>query len=349
MTLASSFLSPSSSSTAPSNGRRKAAILVTVLGETAAQSLYRSLDESGLCAVTAEIAGLKEVDPEEADKVLEEFAQLSREDRLLPGGGVEYARKLLAGAVGEPRAAELLQQALAAREEEKSQIEALQKADPQRMVKFLEGEHPQTIALVLAHLESKKASALLLLLPETVRAQAMRRLAEVQQFSPEMARKIAAVLHSKLSSMGEQQQHAYSGFRAVAELMNRLDGQSSKSILQAIEAEDAKLALNIRNLMFTFQDLVTVPASAIREILAVSDKKMLMLALKSAPEELRTQFFRAMSSRAVETMQEDMEALGPVRSRDVNQAQHAIVATARRLEAEGKIELRSEPDDDLLM
>jgi flagellar motor switch protein FliG len=331
------------------NRRRKAAILISALGEIAAQKLYRDLDESGLRIVTAEIADLKQVDAEEANQVLEEFVQSCASEGFLPSGGLEYARKLLVDAVGEERAKQLMEQITEAQKDEESHVESLQKADPQRIVKFLEGEHPQTIALVLAHMETKKASALLMLLPEAVRAQAVRRLAEVQQFSPEMARKIAMVLHRKLSSIGEQRQRAYSGFRAVADLMNRLEAEASRAILQEIETEDAKLALNIRNLMFTFQDLVTAPASAIREILAASDRKKLMLALKGAPDELRAQFFRAMSSRAVELLKEDIEELGPVRSRDVSQAQQALVTLARQLEAEGKIILRSGPEDDLLL
>lgn len=333
----------------PISGRRKAAILITALGEAAAQRLYRALDESALSIVTSEIVELQEIPFEETCKILEEFLEQSSLEGFTPSGGLEFARKLLIEAVGEERALLLLDKILLAKKQDESHFLALQQADPQRVVKFLEAEHPQTIALVLAHMDAKKGSALLMLLPEAVRAQAVRRLAEVQQFSPEMARKIAVVLHQKLSNAGEQVQCTYSGHSAVADLLNRMNSEASKMILQSIESEDSKLALGIRNLMFTFPDLITAPANAMREIISASDKKMLMLALKGAPEELRAQFFHSMSSRAVESMQEDMEALGPVRSKDVSQAQSAIVALARQLEADGKIVLRSGADDDLVL
>jgi flagellar motor switch protein FliG len=181
-----------------------------------------------------------------------------------------------------------------------------------------------------------------------MRVETVRRLAEMRQFSPEMAQKVAYTLHRRLESMGDTARRSYSGFKAVADLLNRLNAEESKHILESIEDKDAELALNIRNLMFTFEDLITVPAATIREIVSGVDKRQLALALRGANEELQAQIFKSMSSRAVEMLKEDMEVLGPVRSREVAQAQQEILNLARRLEAEGKVVLKLETGDEML-
>jgi flagellar motor switch protein FliG len=168
----------------------------------------------------------------------------------------------------------------------------------------------------------------------------------VRQFSPEMAQRVSLVLHKRLESLGEQSRRAYAGLRGVADLMNRLELNTAKTILEGIEKEDPKLALSIRNLMFTFEDLLTVPEAGIRELLGQMDKKTLATALRGASEELKNYIFKSMSSRAVEMLKEDMEVLGPVRSRDVHKAQLEAVAVARKLEAEGKITLSQEATED---
>jgi flagellar motor switch protein FliG len=242
----------------------------------------------------------------------------------------------------------LLRQVSHAAEASSNRLDSLRKADPAQLAKFIEGEHPQTIALILAHLDSKQASTLLLLLPKEVRGEAIKRLAQLRQFSPEMAERVSLVLHKRLESLGEQSRRAYAGLRGVAELMNRLDVATGKNILEAIEKEDPKLALSIRNLMFTFEDLLTIPEAGIRELLAQMDKKTLATALRGASEELKNYIFKSMSSRAVEMLKEDMEVLGPVKSRDVNKAQVEAVGVARKLEAEGKLTLTAEGEDEFV-
>ncbi len=214
--------------------------------------------------------------------------------------------------------------------------------------KLLDTEHPQTIALVLAHLDPRRASQVLDNLSEDHKVVSIQRLAEMRQFSPEMAQKVAQILHRRLESMGDTARKSYSGFKAVADLLNRLNAEEAKKILETIEDGEPELALNIRNLMFTFEDLVTVPAATIREIVSGVDKRMLALALRGANEELRAQIFKSMSSRAVEMLKEDMDVLGPVRSREVAQAQQEILNLARRLEAEGKVVLKLETGDEML-
>ena len=161
-----------------------------------------------------------------------------------------------------------------------------------------------------------------------------------------MAQRVSLVLHKRLDSLGEQSRRAYAGLRGVADVMNRLDLTTAKTILEGIEKEDPKLALSIRNLMFTFEDLLTVPEAGIRELLGQMDKKTLATALRGASEELKNYIFKSMSSRAVEMLKEDMEVLGPVKSRDVHKAQMEAVAVARKLEAEGKLSLSPEGDDE---
>jgi len=251
----------------------------------------------------------------------------------------------LVDAFGKQRAQDLLSQVKRAQEESYGNLAMLQKVDPEQLGKFLDSEHPQTVALVLAHLDPKRASMVLANLGGEQKVASVRRLAEMRQFSPEMAQKVALILHHRLENVGESARKEYSGFKAVADLMNRLDVKVGKDILGAIESEDPKLALSIRNLMFTFEDLLTVPEAGIRELLGQLDKKSLALALRGATEELKSFIFKSMSSRAVEMLKEDMEVLGPVRSRDVNKAQQETVAIARKLEAEGKISLGAEEDE----
>jgi flagellar motor switch protein FliG len=326
-------------------GLRKAAILLVILGEEAASQIYRHLAAGELEQITREIAGLKSVDAETSLAVLEEFERLVMASDAVTQGGKEYADKLLIKAFGEEGARELRQASLTA-ETSAAKLDSLRKVDPQQLAKFIEDEHPQTIALILAHLEAKPASTLLMLLPEELRAESIKRLAQLRQFSPEMAERVSLVLHKRLESLGEQSRRAYAGLRGVADVMNRLELNTAKAILEGIEKEDPKLALSIRNLMFTFEDLLTVPEAGIRELLGQMDKKTLATALRGASEELKNYIFKSMSSRAVEMLKEDMEVLGPVKSRDVQKAQLEAVAVARKMEAEGKLTLGPEAEDE---
>lgn len=330
-------------------GARRAAILMVLLGEEASSRVYRTLPEKIVQMVTSELATLNEVTPEEAEKVLEEYLQLSKAQEYIGQGGEDFALKLLVNAYGESRAHELLDEINHLQVAQTSRLASLQKADPQQLAKFLEGEHPQTIALILGHMESRQASSLLTKLPEATRSEAVKRLAMLRQFSPEMAEKVSTVLNKKLQSLGEQSRRTYAGFKSVADLMNRLDTASAKTILDNIEASEPKLAVNIRNFMFTFEDFLLTPEIAIRELVANLDKKTLATALKGATEELRQHMFKTMSSRAVEMLKEDIDALGPVRSREVTKAQQEAVAVARQLESEGRIVLKTETDDEYML
>src|SRR5271166_5143522 len=338
-------------SSAPSqiHGARKAAILMAALGEEAASAVFRTLPEKEVEVVTRELAELGRVPADIVRGVLEEYSQLALTQDYLAEGGIDVATRLLVKAFGNDTANNLLQRVVRLQELSVGQLDSLQKADPQQLAKFLEGEHSQTIALILAHLDGRQASALLMKLPEQVRAESVKRLAQLRQFSPEMAEKVSVVLNRRLLSLGEQSRKTYAGFKSVADVMNRLEPAAAKSILETIEHDDPKTAISIRNLMFTFEDLLGVDDISVREWLGSMDKKTLALALKGASADLKDHIFRAMSSRAVEMLKEDMETLGPVRAKDVAQAQQEAVTLLRKLEAEGKVTLKTEGDDEYVV
>jgi flagellar motor switch protein FliG len=228
-------------------------------------------------------------------------------------------------------------------------MESLQRADPQKLARFLEAEHPQTIALILGQLGDRQASALLMSLPNDIRAEAVKRLANLRRFSPEMAAKVSTVLAQRLNAVGEQGKRAYSGFQSAADIMNCIDSTVAQEILVDIENEEPTLAISIRDLMFTFDDFIQVGESQVRELAGAIDKRVLATALKGTNEELKNHFFRTMSSRAIEMLKEDIESLGPMRNKDVLKAQSEIVAIARQLETAGKIVLKGEANDEYVV
>ena len=328
-------------------GLRKAAILIMAVGEELAATLFQSLSELDVRRVTDEITRLGEVPATQLTEVVTEFYGLLETQQFVVRGGPEHARRLLTEAFGSERAEDLLAQVDKVRERTTGDLAVLQKMEPQQLSKFLENEHPQTVALVLAHLDPKKGSTVLMHLQPAMRVEAVRRLAEMRQFSPEMAQKVALVLHRRMESLGNNGRRNYAGYRAVAEMLNRLDQGASKSILEEIEQQEPRVAIEIRTLMFTFEDLLTVPQTSIRELVGAADKKILATALKGGRENVRAHLFKAMSSRAAEMMKEDMDAMGPVRGKDISAAQQELLALANKLEAEGRMILKMETDDGL--
>ncbi|MBS1798839.1 MAG: flagellar motor switch protein FliG [Acidobacteria bacterium] len=328
-------------------GLRKAAILLVALGDELAKTLFQSLSENDVHRVTEEITRLGEIPAQQLTQVMTEFYGLLETQTYMVRGGPEYALRVLTEAFGASKAEGMLAQVKRIRERSNGNMAVLQRMDPQQLSKFLETEHPQTIALVLAHVDAKRGSMILMQLEPALRVDVVKRLAEMRQFSSEMAQKVAFVLHRRLEGVGTGGRKSYSGFKAVAELLNRIDQMASKGILEEIEQQEPQLAIGIRNLMFTFEDLLTVPAESIREFVAAADKRTLAMALKGGRENLKAHLFKAMSSRAVEMLKEDMEVMGPVRMKDVGLAQQELLALARQLEAEGKMMLKMGADDDL--
>jgi flagellar motor switch protein FliG len=334
---------------APLSGARKAAILLSVLGEDAAATILKNLPEDDLQRVTEEVAALTSVPFETALEVLEEFRQITTAQNFLAVGGRDVAARLLNKAFGENGSKGMLQRLTRSDEMNSMRMDSLKRADPQQLARFLVGEHSQTKALILGHLDAKQASALLMKLEPEIRADCVKRLANMGQFSPDVATKVSTVLNRRLRSVGDQSKRTDFGFRDVAELMNRLDPMIARDILENIEKDEPQLVTNIRDLMFTFDDFLEVPEVGLRELMNAIDKKVLMTALKGASEDLRSHFYRTMSTRAVEMMKEDAEAMGPVRSKDVVKAQAEIIAIARKLESEGKIVLKSEGEDEYVL
>lgn len=329
-------------------GLRKAAILIIALGEELATTLFKSLSEAEVQMVVDEITHLGSVPGAQMTQVLTEFYGLLETEQFMVRGGPEHALKLLTEAFGATRAEEMLAQVKRVRDRSVGDLAMLQKMEPQQLSKFLEHEHPQTAALVLAHLDSKRGSTVLMQLNSTMRVDAVRRLAEMRQFSPEMAQKVALVLHHRMEALGGiVDKKSYAGYKAVAELLNGLNSVASKAILEEIEETEPQVAIEIRTLMFTFEDLLTIPQASVRELVGAVDKKVLAMCLKGAKENLKAHLFMAMSSRAVEMLKEDIEAMGPVRAKDVGAAQQELLALARKLEEEGKIVLKMETDNDL--
>ena len=326
-------------------GIRKAAILLMALDDDLSKLLLQSLSEHDVQRVTDEITRMGDVPFETLRQVVTEFYSLLETQQHMVRGGQDYALRVLTEAFGMERAQQLMEQVRELQERSNGDVAVLQDMDPVQLSKFLENENPQTIALVLAHLQPHRGSALLMALKPETRVEAVQRLAEMRHFSPEMASKVALVLAKRMDSVVEaSKRRSLAGFKSVADVLNLMDQNASKHILEAIEQKEPKTAIGIRDLMFTFEDLMTIPQSSVREILARADKRALAMALKGAKEGMRAHLFSAMSSRAVEMLQEDMESMGPVRGKDVTAAQQELLAVARTLEAEGKIILRMEND-----
>jgi|KBSMisStandDraft_5_1062788.scaffolds.fasta_scaffold114278_2 flagellar motor switch protein FliG len=329
-------------------GPRKAAILLTVIGEEAAAVICRQLSPPDMQQIATELASLDAVPPELAQQVLEEYQQQATAQRLVIQGGADYTTRLLKKAFGEESGKDLAQKFTQTTQNSAGKLDWLRNTDPKQLAAVLEKEHPQTVALIVAHLEPQHASPILALLPSELQIDVVKRIAQLQHFSPEAAETISNVLNQKLKRSGVEKKQATSRLDSVPALMNHLAPATSRAILEAIEKENADLANNIRNLMFTFEDLAGVPETALRDLLGAVDKKTLALALKGASEAVKDHIFKAMSSRAVEMLKEDMEVLGRVRAKDVAKAQQEAIASARQLEAEGKIVLRAESDDEFV-
>lgn len=315
-------------------------MLLILLGDNASAEIIKQLGEDDVQIVTREIARMKKITPEQAESVLEEFYQMTTARQYVVSGGMDYAKSVLINAFGPEVARKLVDRLMKAMGTDMANFDALQKADPQQLAKFLHAEHPQTIALVLSHLNPSQAAALLASLPPSQRADLALRVASLDQISPEVINKIATVIGQKLNALGEFSRESYGGVRAVAEMFNRLDSDTSKDLLSQLEAADSTLVETIRHLMFVFDDLLLLDQNAIKEILARVDRKIPMMALKGVSEQLKQHFLQCMSERGAEMMLEDMEAMGPVKIKEVEGAQQEIIQIVRKLETEGVISLR---------
>jgi flagellar motor switch protein FliG len=321
-------------------GLRKAAVLMVTLGEQVSSQVLKHLDEDEVALIGKEVARIPQITAEDAEAILDEFYKMTVAKDYVLRGGLDYARKILTGAFGPDTAQRLLERLMRQLGAGAANFDALQKADPQQLAKFIHSEHPQTIALILSHLNSPQAAGLLSSLPPEMRADVALRMASLDQISPDIIARIASIIGQKLKALGELSRESYGGVRAVAEMFNRLDSTSSKSILDWIEQRNTTLAETIRHLMFVFEDLLLIDPTGLKEVLTRVDRKILTLALKGTSDQLKNHFLQCMSQRGAEMMREDMDALGPVKLKEVESAQQQIISVVRQLEAEGVISMK---------
>lgn len=310
--------------------------MLLLLGEEVSSEVFKHLSEDEIETLAKEMAALGPVSSVVSERVMEEFHSTAIAAEYVTRGDVEYARRVLVRTLGQENAKRIIERVQRSFQSTAG-FTSLEKADPQQLSKFILGEHPQTIALILAHLHASSAAQLIALLPESLRVDVLTRMASLEDISPDVVTRISAVIEQRLKTLGGPSREQHGGVRAVAELFNRLERTISTSALEAIEARKPELAVSIRNLMFVFEDLLHVDDNGMREIVSRADKKALTIALKGASEEIRQRFLANMSKRAGEMLLEEMEVLGAVRLRDVEKAQQEVVAVARKLEEEGLI------------
>lgn len=326
-------------------GVQKAAILMVILKEEASAEVLKQMDDAEVQRIGREIAKIPAITSEMAEAVLSEFYEMIVAQDYVLKGGIDYARKILTTAFGPDHAKKLIDRVAKALSADSSNFDALQKADPQQLANFIQNEHPQTIALILSHLGPAHAAKLLYYLDIDRRADIALRMASLDQISPEIIAKIAMVIGEKLKSLGENNRETFGGVHAVADMFNRLDQNDGKAILEVMNESDPELCESIRNLMFVFEDLLKVDQAAIRELLARVDRKVVAIALKGTSDTLKNHFLDVMSKRAAEMMREDIDALGPVKLREVERAQQEMIFAIRQLEAEGVVSLSESGGD----
>ena len=317
----------------------KIAILLVQLGEDATSAIFANMDIEAITEISKYIAANKTVEKAVASAVLEEFYAIFQSGQFITSGGLEYARELLYRTLGPEEAKKVLEK-LSKSMQNQQNFAYLSKIKPQQLADFIVNEHPQTIALILAHMDASEAAETLQYFPDELRSEVAMRMAKLGDISPSVIKRVSAVLESKLESLASYKVEV-GGPRAVADVFNRLGAKAAKATLSQIEQVDEELAQQIKEMMFTFEDIVTLDKNAIIEILKAIDKADLMLALKSAPEELKEKFFSAMSERAREAFLEEMQFMGPVKMKDVEAAQRRIVEVVNQLAEAGTIQMGS--------
>lgn len=327
------------------SGLRKAAILILSVGEDAAAELFKLLKPEEIEEITREISLMGVVQAKDSEAVIEEFYSMSMARSYISEGGVEYAKALLVKALGPDEARRIIDRIMKMLHSSEG-FYSLDTVDPQQLSKFVQNEHPQTVALIMAQLDATKAAELLTALPENLRAGVAQRMASLKDISPDVVERVSAFIAKKLKAIGGAAgREAAGGARAVAEMLNRMDRSTSRGVLEKIEQENPQLAIGIRDLMFVFDDIMLIDDAGIREILQRAEKKTLTLALKGTSPELQQQFFKNMSQRAVDIMKEEIEVLGAVKIREVEKSQQEIVALVTKLEQEGVIAIGGGGDE----
>jgi len=317
-------------------GKQKAAVLIIALGQEASIRLLRQLTEDEIESITLEIANFRNVAPEIQEKVFEEFYHMVMARRMLAQGGLEYARQLLTEAVGADRSDEILGKLSTYLRV--TPFDFLRRTDKEQLLSFIQAEHPQTIALILAFLSPEDAAKMIQHLPGDIQPEVAHRLATMDRTSPEVIREVERVLEQKVSSMMTSELSAAGGIHDLVQVLNFVDRATEKVIMEALEDRDPELADEVKRLMFVFEDIRLLDDHTVQKILQeIPDKKDLAIALRGVPDDVKDKILRNMSKRAAATLQEDMDYMGPMRLKDVEEAQQRIVDVIRKLEEAGTI------------
>ncbi len=317
------------------NGRRKAAILLVTMGPERAAKVLKNLEDSEVEALTIEIANLGKVSNEERKIVLEEFQNLTKARELLISGGIDYAKEMLIKAFGPEKAMQIIERLVS--NLAVKPFEFMRTADVVQIVNFLQSEHPQTIALVLSFLDPRTAAQVLGALPENLQIEVIKRISLLERASPDVVKEVEKLLEKKFAGVATQTMSAVGGLDTAAEIMNSLDRSTEKTIMERLTYESPELAEEIRRRMFVFEDILKIDDRAVQLVLREVNMQDLAVALKGASEELKQKILNNMSKRAQQLLKDEMEFMGPVRVKDVEEAQQKIINIIRRLEEAGEI------------
>jgi flagellar motor switch protein FliG len=317
------------------NARQKAAVLLIALGPELTGKIFNYLNEDEVELLTIEVARLGKVGFQDRNNVIAEFREMCMAQEFISEGGIEHAKRFLESAFGADKANNMINRVVQALQV--LPFDFAKKADPAQLLSYLQEEHPQTIALVLAHLNPQQAAAVLSGLPQDVRAEVARRIAIMDRTPPEVIREIERVLEQKLSSVVTQKFTAVGGVKALVDVLNSVDRTTEKTILESLSENNPELADEVKKLMFVFEDIIMLDDTAIQKVLREVDIKELGMALKGVSEDVHSRIFKNMSERAANMLKEDMEFMGPVRLRAVEESQQRIVGIIRRLEDAGEI------------
>ena len=329
------------------SGREKAAMLLIALGPERSAQVFRHLKEEEIEQLTLEIANIRTVSPSERERVLSEFYQICLAQQYITEGGIGYAKDILEKALGTEKTMEIINKLTVSLQVRP--FDFVRKADPAQVLNFIQSEHPQTIALILAYLKPAQAAAVLSALPQDKQADVAKRIATMDRTSPEIIKDVERVLEKKLSSLVTEDFTAVGGIQAIVDVLNSVDRGTEKFIMDTLEIEDTDLAENIRKRMFVFEDILQLDNRAIQRFLREVDNSQLALALKGATEEVQNAIYNNMSKRLSDMIKEDLEYMGPVRLKDVEEAQQKIVNVIRKLEDAGEIIISRGGGDEIVV
>lgn len=328
-------------------GKEKAAILLIALGTETASEVYKHLREEEIEQLTLEIANLRKIDSEVKDEIIEEFYEMCLAQNYIAEGGIEYAKEILKKALGEQKAIELINKLTSSLQVRP--FDFARKADPAQLLNFIQNEHPQTIALILAYLRPEQAATILSSLPQEKQADVAARIATMDSTSPEIIKEVERILENKLASMVTSDFTSAGGIGTIVDILLAVDRGTEKHIMESLEMRDDELAEEIKKRMFVFEDIVKLDNRSVQRFLREVDNNDLALALKSTSQEVANVIFSNMSKRLQEMIKEDMEFMGPVRLRDVEEAQQRIVNVIRRLEDAGEIVVARGGGDEIVV